>query len=210
MVRTHRVLPALGLLALAGMTVPAGAQDASSCFVRGATHEAAAERPSPLTALNFQIGDGTVNVCYGAPSARDRTVFGELVPLGTPWRLGANEATSIELPFDGTIGDVAVSAGTYAIYAIPGAESWEIVVNGNHERWGIPITDAVRADDVGSFTRPVQRIENHVETMTIGWMAHGEGSGHLVVEWENTRVEIPVHRGSGHGGHDGHAGHGER
>ena len=35
--------------------------------------------------------------------------------------------------------------------------------------------------------------------MTFTWEAHGEGMGHLVMEWENTRVEIPIHMaGMGH------------
>lgn len=41
--------------------------------------------------------------------------------------------------------------------------------------------------------------EERVETFTIAWNSHGEGMGHLVMEWEETRVEIPVHRaGMGH------------
>jgi hypothetical protein len=32
-----------------------------------------------------------------------------------------------------------------------------------------------------------------VETLTFSWESHGEDMGHIVMEWENTRVEIPVH-----------------
>lgn len=205
MVRLHRFIPALGLLALAGTTAPIAAQDASPCFVRGATLEAAAERPSPLLAVAISMGDATGTACYGAPSARDRTVMGGLVPFGQPWRLGANEATAVHLPFGGTIGGVAVDAGSYSLYAIPTADSWEFVVNRNVERWGIPITPEVRAGDVGSFTRSAQQLDAHVETMTLRWESHGENMGHLVLEWERTRVDIPIHRGGG--GQGGHAGH---
>ena len=51
----------------------------------------------------------------------------------------------------------------------------------------------VRASDVGSATRPVQATDDFVETFTISWEPHGAGMGHLVMEWENTHVELPIH-----------------
>jgi hypothetical protein len=39
-----------------------------------------------------------------------------------------------------------------------------------------------------------------VEQFTVTWDSHGEGMGHLVMVWEHTRVEIPVHGpGMSHG-----------
>lgn len=34
-----------------------------------------------------------------------------------------------------------------------------------------------------------------VDQLTFTWTPHGADMGHLVLEWENTRVAIPVHRG---------------
>lgn len=171
----------------------AAASDAS-CFVRGADLNAARERPSPLTELRFDIGGDEVLFCYGAPSSNNRTMIGGVEAFGSPWRLGANEATAIHLPFAAEIGGVAVEPGTYSIYAVPGESEWEFFVNSNYERWGIPINDDVVATNIGSFTRPVASTANHVETLTFTWQSHGDTMGHVVMEWENTRVEIPVHR----------------
>lgn len=165
----------------------------SPCFLRGATLEEAASRPSPLGQVTFTFGDGTATLCYGRPSARGRTVMGELVPFGEPWRMGANEATVLHLPFAAQVGGVALEPGSYSLYAVPGEREWEIVVNGSAARWGVPISDEVRAQDVGSFTRPATDTDRMVETLTYVWESHGEGMGHLVMEWEDTRVEIPVH-----------------
>ncbi len=55
--------------------------------------------------------------------------------------------------------------------------------------------DAVKAGDVGSFKRPVAATSGMVEQLTFTWMSHGADMGHLVLEWENTKVEIPVHKG---------------
>lgn len=174
------------------------AQNAQACFVQGDL-AAATERPSPLGVVAIPMGDAEATLCYGRPSARGRTVMGELVPFGQPWRTGANEATAIHMPFAGTIGGIEVEPGSYSIYVIPSEDSWEFAINREVERWGIPINDAIQAADVGRVTRPVATLDDMVETFTIEWQAHGEGMGHLVFEWENTQVELPIHRaGMGH------------
>ena len=176
----------------------AAAADATTstlaCFVRGTSLEEARTRPSPLGEVRFSLGGDEGLLCYGRPSANDRVVMGELVPYGAPWRLGANEATAIHVTFPAEIGDVEVEPGSYSLYAVPGEAEWEIFVNRQVERWGIPINEGVTGENIGSFTRPVARVETPVETLTFSWQEHGEGMGHLVMEWENSRVEIPVHR----------------
>ena len=54
-----------------------------------------------------------VKVAYGQPSKRDRVIFGELVPYGKVWRLGANEATEITFEKDGRYHRKPVKGGTY-------------------------------------------------------------------------------------------------
>ena len=182
-------LLAAGLIAFPGNLQ---AQNVDACFLNGTPAEAA-ERPSPLGVVAIPLAGQEATLCYGRPSARGRTMVGGLDPLGQPWRMGANEATGIHLPFAATIGSVAVEPGSYSLYAIPGETEWEIVVNASAERWGVPIDADVRAQDVGSFTRSVAETDDFVETLTFTWEAHGEGMGHLVFEFENRRVEIPIH-----------------
>lgn len=180
---------ALALLAPAGLQ----AQNADACWLRGATPAEAAERPSPLGVVAINIHGAEATLCYNRPSANGRTVMGELVPFGQPWRFGANEATAIHLPFAATIGGVAVEPGSYSIYAVPGETEWTFHVNRSFERWGIPINDEIVSADVGTFTRAVAATDDMVEMLTIEWMAHGEGMGHLVMTWEHTKVELPIH-----------------
>lgn len=187
-------LPVLFIAGASIFAAPISAQaDPGQCWLRRATPESAAERPSPLGVVPVTFGEQTAQLCYGRPSANDRMVMGELVPFGPMWRMGANEATTLHLPFAADIGGVAVEPGSYSIYASPGADEWTFYVNSNFERWGIPISDEVRATDIGSFTRTPVEIEDMVETMTITWQAHGAMMGHLVIEWERTRIEVPIH-----------------
>lgn len=50
---------------------------------------------SPRQVITQQFSVSQITVDYGRPSVRGRKIFGELVPFGKVWRLGANQATSI-------------------------------------------------------------------------------------------------------------------
>lgn len=170
------------------------AAGAASCWLQGATAAEAGARPSPLGEVRFTLGGQEALLCYGRPSANGRTVMGSLVPYGEPWRLGANEATAIHLPFNATIGGVAVDAGSYSLYAVPGQAEWEFALNRQVERWGIPINDAVMQGNAGTFKRPVAATSAPVEQLTFRWEGTSDTAGQLVMEWEKTQVTIPVER----------------
>ena len=137
--------------------------------------------------------------------------MGGLVPFGTPWRAGANEPTTLHLTAPALLGTipsesgidafmalnpVALEAGSYSIYAIPGEDEWEIIVNPNHERWGIPISDEVRSTEAGSFTVVPETTDEMVETMSFNYYPNDENSmGNISMMWENTRVRFHLHPG---------------
>jgi hypothetical protein len=182
---------------LAGLVMAAAswlAQDSSPrCRHRGAPAQLAT-RASPLDSVETRLGGSAIKVCYGRPSARGRQIMGGLVPYGEPWRLGANEPTTLYLPFTAEIGGVRVDSGAYSLYAIPRESEWEIHVNRAVERWGIPIDPAVRAQDVGRGTFRVEALDRHVEQLTLSFTPPSRNATELVVEWERTRVRIPLRR----------------
>jgi len=167
------------------------AQDLS-CWLRNSTLEEAMERPSPLGETEIDLGGHIAKVCYGRPSAKDRVVEGGLIPFGEPWRLGANEATAIHLPFPASVGGIPLEPGSYSIYAVAGEFEWEFVLNSTAERWGIPVNEAVQAGDFATFTGMPRTLNEPVEQFSINWHTHGGDNGHLVLEWGTTRVEIEV------------------
>ena len=60
---------------------------------------AQAQRLSPTDSTVALFDGRQIKVIYGAPSARGRMIFGGLVPYDRVWRTGANEPTTIHIPF---------------------------------------------------------------------------------------------------------------
>lgn len=151
-------------------------------------------RASPYDSASVAIGGAELKVCYGRPSVRDREIFGGLVPYDAVWRTGANEPTIIHMPVAGTIAGLAVDAGSYSLYTIPRAAGWTVIVNRSTAQWGIEsqYTDAIQQQEVGRAEVPSESLASPVEMFTITAQSTGPNSANLVLEWENTRVSIPV------------------
>lgn len=186
-------IPPLATL-LAGILLvgQTAAQEGYPCTWQ-ASGDALTSRASPPDSARASVGGGFVKVCYGAPSARGRTMIGgEHVPYGELWRLGANEATRLYVSFPASIGGVSVDPGAYSLYAVPGAEAWRIFVNRDTRHWGNQITEEVREKEVGSLTVEPERLGEHVERMRLRFEPTGGRAAALILEWEHTRVRIPI------------------
>ena len=179
----HRFTPALG---------PEHADTA--CQVLHPERVPAAGRKSPLDSLTFTVAGQPVKLCYGRPSSRGRVMLGgAAVPYGKLWRTGANEPTIFFTPVALTVAGIKVPAGAYSLYTVPGAAEWEIVVNRSITQWGEEsnYTPAVQALEVGRAKIKRETLAEPIETFTI----RSEGTGRratLVLEWEKTRVRIPL------------------
>ena len=92
--------------------------------------------PSPRSTVTQRVGLTDVTIDYSRPSAKERTIYGELVPYGKMWRTGANKNTTIELSSDAMVGGEKVSAGTYSIFTIPSEDSWEVILNSKTDHYG--------------------------------------------------------------------------
>ena len=74
---------------------------------------------SPRDTARGSIGSATAMVDYSRPSKRGRRVWGEVVPWGKVWRLGADFATHVVFSADVRVGGVEVPAGTYTLWMLP-------------------------------------------------------------------------------------------
>tara|TARA_R110001592_G_scaffold363109_2_gene680411 strand:- start:85368 stop:86210 length:843 start_codon:yes stop_codon:yes gene_type:complete len=147
-------------------------------------------QPSPLGKISQEVGLTNVQVEYSRPSAKGRTIFGDLVPFGKMWRLGANASTKIEFSEPVTLNGAEVPAGKYALYAIPNENAWEIVIHKNLEHWGVGAYK--QEEDQVRFTATPEKTGAFVETFTIGFDKLGLNNGELHLTWENTSVKILI------------------
>lgn len=155
-------------------------------------------RKSPLDSLTFTVANQAVKVCYGRPSSRGRVMLGGTnVPFGKLWRTGANEPTIFFAPIPLSIAGLKVPPGVYSLYTVPGEREWEIIVNRSISQWGKEdqYTDEVKAKELGRAKVKSEALSAPVEPFTIRAEPTGKNANALVLEWEKTRVRIPVQAG---------------
>lgn len=140
---------------------------------------------SPRDTAEMTYANERIYVDYGRPYMRGRTIMGGLVPYGQVWRTGANAATTFVTPRDVRIGETLVPAGTYTLYTLPGEREWQLIVNKQTGQWG---TQYDASQDLARIPMRVERTAAPVEQFTIQLVP---GTG-LVMEWENTRVSVPI------------------
>jgi hypothetical protein len=155
-------------------------------------------RKSPLDSLTFTIAGQPVKVCYGRPSARGRTMLGGThIPFGKLWRTGANEPTIFYAPVPLRVAGLNVPPGVYSLYTVPGPKEWEIIVNRSTSQWGEEsnYTDKVKAQELGRAKVKSEVLNAPAETFTIKAEPAGDKAASLLLDWEKTRVRIPVQAG---------------
>src|SRR5262249_7312414 len=147
------------------------------------------QRPSPPGTAECTIKGKKVTISYSRPSMKGRKIMGELVPYGKVWRTGANEATTLVTETDLNIGGAKVPAGTYTLYTLPSEGAWKLIINKQTGQWGTEYNqdqDLVRVDMTKSSTAAP------VEQFTITCNPAGSDKANLVMEWEQTRLTVPI------------------
>lgn len=144
-----------------------------------------AKRPSPPRQASGTVGTAGIVIDYGSPSVKGREIWGGLIPYGEVWRTGANEATTFEVTEDVLIEGQPLPAGKYALFTIPGEDSWTVIFNRVHEQWGAgnydPAEDALRVEVTPQpLGEPVEAMEITLE------------DGQFVLRWANLAVPVQV------------------
>jgi len=143
---------------------------------------------SPPAQASVKIGAATVTIDYARPSMRGRKIMGGLVPFDKVWRTGANAATTLKTDAALDIAGVAVPAGTYTIYTLPGEKAWKLIINKQTGQWGLQYD---QAQDLARIDLKVESIPQPVEQFTITLAGTGAKAGLLSMEWESTKLSVP-------------------
>lgn len=146
-------------------------------------------QPSPAASVSQTIGLTEVAVKYSSPGAKGRAVWDGLVPYGELWRTGANAATVFSADRDVTVGGQKVKAGRYALYTIPGAQSWTVILNTHADASGTNGYD--QSNDAARF-EVVPAKAPALERMRFAFTDATADMAMLHLEWAGLRVSIPV------------------
>lgn len=182
-----------------------GSREVSLACQPMATASDLAARPSKYDSVLVTVGGRQAQLCYSRPSVKGRVVFGGMVPFDSLWRTGANEPTILHLPFDAEIAGLAVPAGHYSLYTVPSQTQWQLVINSSTGQWGLTrdepkadggvnrssYTPEVAAKELGRVPVPADSIE-FTEQFTMRANAGSGDAAEIVLEWERTRVRIPI------------------
>ena len=115
--------------------------------------------------------------------------MGSLVPYGEVWRTGANEATALTTGVDLEIGGTLVPAGSYTIYSLPSEGTWKLIINKQTGQWG---TDYDQAQDLARIDLLKSTLPSPREQFTIEFVKKSADAADLVLEWEKTKLSVPV------------------
>jgi hypothetical protein len=155
--------------------------------------------PSQRSSVTQNVALTEISIVYGRPTARGRTLWGQLVPWDSIWHPGADSATRITFARDVLIEDRPVKAGEYSMWLIPRATGkWTFILNRKarvfHQPFPGAANDALRVDvtpEKGS----------HMESMAIYFSTVLRDDAVLRVHWGEwimpVRVKAPWKEGQG-------------
>ncbi|RDV14811.1 DUF2911 domain-containing protein [Pontibacter diazotrophicus] len=163
-------------------------------FLLIGTYSASAQvvlpQASPAAMVKQTIGLTDITVNYHAPSVKGRKIFGDLVPYGSLWRAGANEATLITFTDDLFLNQERVPAGTYSFFIFPQSDSlWQVVLNKDTGLWGLEGYNEL--DDV-AYLEVKPKKNTFQETMQFSFSDLSANKGKLNLVWENKKVTLNI------------------
>lgn len=150
---------------------------------------------SPAATATFSDQGLDISVSYSQPSKKGRLIFGEesegaLQAYGQYWRLGANAATEITFSKDVNFAGQPVPAGTYRMYAVPGADSFQISLNSEIGVF-MGANEPDYSKDILKADLPVSIAPTETEVFTISFSSDATGINMDLV-WDKTLVRVPI------------------
>ncbi len=153
-----------------------------------------ASKRSPIKTTTYEGQGLDIKVVYCQPYKKGRLIFGEdrdgaLQPYGKYWRLGANAATEITFNKNINFAGKPVNAGTYRMYAVPGATTFQVSLNSETGVYfGVNEPDYTK--DIIKVDVPVAT-SPETEQFVINFASDSTGVNMDFV-WDKTLVRVPI------------------
>ena len=149
-------------------------------------------RVSPLSVVEQKVGLSTIKVEYSRPGVRNREIIGDLVPYGRIWRVGANESTKFSVDTEVEIMGNTLAPGTYALYAFPYENKWEIVFHSNTTHWGDGRKNYQPEEDIFRVDIVPEQLQELQENFLITFDKIDHNGMDMIWQWEYTKITIPI------------------
>jgi hypothetical protein len=140
--------------------------------------------------LKQRVGLTDIEVDYSRPNKNGREIFGGLVPYSKLWRTGANAVTKIKFSHPVTLGGKEIPAGEYALFTIPAADEWTIIVSKDAKVQSA--ADYKQENDAARVMAKPEPNPVTIETFTIGLADVKGASATLNFLWDKTRVPVKL------------------
>lgn len=149
---------------------------------------------SPKDIATFSGNGVDIKVEYSRPYKNGRVIFGEvaakpLLSYGQYWRLGANASTDITFSKNVLFGGKPVPAGSYRMYAVPGASSFQISLN-SEAGVSAAHNEPDYSKDVAKVDIPVQSTQE-TEQLTIAF-SDAPPAVNMDIRWDRTLLRVPI------------------
>ncbi|MBI2821913.1 MAG: DUF2911 domain-containing protein [Acidobacteria bacterium] len=133
-------------------------------------------------AASVELGKGKVTIDYGTPNLNGRNLD-EMIKPGVPWRMGMNEATTLETSVALDLSGRIVASGKYTLFARPDESgNWVLLISSNPGNRFNP------ASVVAEVPLHFERDQESVDVLKISLEKNGDGAM-LSVAWGNYRLK---------------------
>lgn len=154
--------------------------------------------------ISEEVGITAITINYSRPGVKGREgkIWGNVVPYGftttsfitnkntSPWRAGANEATTISFEHDVKVEGHDLAAGTYALFMAMEPGSSTLIFSKEKEAWGSFYYRP--EDDVLRVKVKVDILDKNVEWLKYEFIKHTENSCVVAMQWERLSVPFKV------------------
>jgi hypothetical protein len=149
---------------------------------------------SPHETVEYMVHGAKISIAYGRPFIKDRPIE-KVAPAGQPYRLGADEATTLTTDKTLMVGSLSVPAGSYTLFAIPSDAGWKLAISKQTGQWG---TDYDPKQDLGRVDLKKSTTPKAQENFTITLEEKPSDKGTINFDWGTTRLssDFMVHSGT--------------
>lgn len=146
--------------------------------------------PSPKATVSQTVGVTDIMVTYYRPAAKEREIWGKLVPYGSMWRTGANYNTVISFSDDVKIEGKTLKAGKYGFHTIPEKDKVTVVFSNNSSSWGSFSYN--KAQDALRVEVPLKKTGHYYEYLTVEFEDLTQESTVCAIKWADHQIPFKV------------------